>query len=274
MDVRAEVASAGVASVDGMPERPQPAEWRRRGASFGPAAELYDAARPRYPIEAVRWALAPLGPGRWRVADVGAGTGIMSRILLQLGHEVIAVEPDDRMRARLHASTPGALATAGSAEQLPVADAELDAAVAAQAYHWFDHDLAHLELARAVRPDGVFAAIWNVRDDAAARWVAEYSRIVEGERGPVADGYDDRDPSFGDGFGAPELRAFPHTVRQTPDSLLALLRSRSYYLTGSPQRRAELDRAVSQLARNHPDLAGRQEFALPYLTRVYRARRG
>ena len=66
--------------------------------SFGTAADRYDRYRPAYAEAAVVWTV---GERPRRVADLGAGTGILSRVLHRLGHEVVAVEPDDRMRARL-----------------------------------------------------------------------------------------------------------------------------------------------------------------------------
>jgi SAM-dependent methyltransferase len=245
--------------------------------SFGPAAELYDTIRPSYPVEAVAWALAPLGPGRRRVADLGAGTGIMTRLLLAAGHEVVPVEPDPLMRSRLEEVTAGVTAVAGSAEAIPLDDAGVDGAVAAQAYHWFDRPRAHAELARVIRPGGVFAAIWNHRDESVA-WAAEYSRIVGGGSvggagigaGDPAD-HDHAVDSYGPGFGPVERGVFPHSTRQTPQSLVRLMQSRSYYLRASAARQRELVQAILDLTRTHPDLAGRPEFDLPYQTLVFRA---
>ena len=95
-----------------------PERRHQRAHSFGPAALLYDEVRPTYPPAAVTWALEPLGPvgmGGWRVADVGAGTGIMTRVLRSLGHRAVAIEPDPLMRQRL-AETTDAQALGGSAE--------------------------------------------------------------------------------------------------------------------------------------------------------------
>jgi SAM-dependent methyltransferase len=251
-----------------------PDRRRERASSFGPAAALYDRVRPTYPAAAVDWALGPLGPGRWRIVDLGAGTGIMTRLLLSLGHETIAVEPDDQMRQRL-SETTDARALAGSAESMPLPDASTDGAIAAQAYHWFDHDQAHIELARAIRPRGVFAAVWNERDET-VDWVVEYSRIVEGDRSPEGRGADTSGnvvTSYGENFGPVESEVFRHTVSHTPDSLVSLLKSRSYFLTAPPQRQADLEAAVRDLATSHPDLAERSEFELPYVTVVYRAKR-
>jgi SAM-dependent methyltransferase len=251
-----------------------PDRLRERANSFGAAAALYDRVRPSYPAAAVDWALGPLGDGRWQIIDVGAGTGIMTRMLLSLGHDAIAVEPDAQMRERL-ADTTAARSVAGSAESLPLPDASVDGAIAAQAYHWFDRDRAHAELARVIRPGGVFAAIWNDRDES-VDWVVEYSRIVEGDRGPDGSGADTsrgRIRSYGDQFGPVETAVFRHSVRHTPDSLVNLLKSRSYFLTASPQRQVVLEDEVRALATNHPDLASRSEFELPYVTVAYRAKR-
>jgi SAM-dependent methyltransferase len=249
----------------------EPERWRTRASSFGTAADLYDRVRPTYPAEAVAWGLDPLGPGRWRVADIGAGTGIMTRVLISLGQDVMAIEPDQLMRERLMVTTPGAEAVPGSAEDLPLADGDLDAAVAAQAYHWFDPQRAHHELGRVIRPGGVFVAIWNERDESAP-WVKAYSIMIEGDRGPNEVATDeDRAFSFGGLFGPVETGLFHHSVATTPDSLVALMHSRSYYITATPQRQSELDQRVRELAETHPDLAGQSQFDLPYVTRVFRA---
>jgi SAM-dependent methyltransferase len=213
-----------------------PDRLRERAGSFGPAAALYDRVRPSYPAAAVDWALGPLGSGRWRIIDVGAGTGIMTRLLLSLGHDTIPVEPDEQMRQRL-ADTTEARSIAGSAESIPLADAAADGAIAAQAYHWFDHDRAHAELARVIRPGGVFAAVWNDRDES-VNWVLEYSHIVEGDRGPDGSGADRaRGPlqSYGEKFGAVESAVFRHSVRHTPNSLVCCSRAAR---TSSPRRRS------------------------------------
>jgi len=246
---------------------------RRQAVSFGPAAGLYDGIRPGYPEAAVTWALAPLGPGPWRVADIGAGTGIMTRLLAALGHRVVAVEPDPRMRDQLARRSPDVTAMAGTAESLPLPDAGLDAAVAAQSYHWFDHDVAHAELARVIRPGGVFTAVWNDRDESVS-WVAGLTRIIEDDRGsdPFGAGPGETaPPAFGEHFGPVAATRVRHTTRHTPDSLIALVASRSYYITATAARQAEIERQVRALCAGHPDLAGAAEFDLPYVTRVYRA---
>jgi SAM-dependent methyltransferase len=239
-----------------------------RALSFGSAAEQYDRLRPRYPEPALRWAL---GGRPRRVVDLGAGTGILSRAVTALGHEVIPVEPDEAMRAQFVAVSPGLTPVAGRAEELPLPDGDADAVVAGQAYHWFDPEPTHAEVARVLRPGGVFAPLWNSREESVP-WVAALSAIADdalGGRG-IRDSAC-RPRSFGDAFTTVERAVFTHSVTHTPQSLLGLVATRSYYLTASPEKRHELEAEVRDLCATHPDLAGRDTFELPYQTIVYRA---
>jgi SAM-dependent methyltransferase len=237
--------------------------------SFGAAAREYDQFRPRYPEAAVRWALAGL-EAPVRVVDLGAGTGILTRGVLALGHEVVPVEPDPAMRAQLEFATPGTKALAGSAEAVPLPDGTVDAVLAGQAYHWFDRERAHAEVARLLRPDGTFAPIWNTRDER-VDWVAELSRIAH--LGDNAGGVVEKYGEFGSDFEPTELGEFAHTTTLTPDEVVAMLHTRSYWLTASIDEQDRIDRELGELFTSHPDLAGRESVELPYRTFVFRARR-
>src|SRR3954454_13116307 len=127
-------------------------ERERRGLSFGPAAADYERVRPSYPGSAVAWLV---GTEPQRVLDLGAGTGKLTRVIVALGHDVVAVEPLPEMRAELSAALPTVETHAGSAEAIPLADASVDAVVVGQAFHWFDQARAVPELARVLRPGGV-----------------------------------------------------------------------------------------------------------------------
>ncbi len=229
--------------------------------SFGAAADLYDEMRPSYPLPAVRWALGDR-PGR--VVDLGAGTGILTRVLLGLGHDVVPVEPDPGMRDRLGRATPGVTALAGSAERIPLPDGSVHAVLAGQAYHWFEPEPAHREVARVLQPGGVFAPIWNVRDESVP-WVARFTEITGGEAGGHA-GLADLD--FGPRFGPVERGTFRHDVPMTREQLVQLVATRSYYLTAPPERQAATLAAMRDLAAGLPET-----FPLPYLTVVHRAAR-
>jgi SAM-dependent methyltransferase len=233
--------------------------------SFGVAAEHYDRVRPGYPSAAVAWAI---NADRARVLDLGAGTGLLTRVVRDLGHDVTAVEPDPGMRAQLASGTPGVVIRDGSAEATGLPAAAMDAVLAGAAYHWFKPELAHPEIARVLRPGGAFAALWNDRDNQIG-WVAEFDRIIGGF-------YTNRrrreqQLNLGDRFGPVEAGEFRHSTSHTADSLIELIRSRSYYLVADDATRHRLIAAVRELTTEHPDLAGRATFELPYVTRVHRA---
>ncbi|RAO60155.1 class I SAM-dependent methyltransferase [Micromonospora saelicesensis] len=237
--------------------------------SFGAAASDYDRFRPRYPEAAVRWALDGLSEAR--VVDLAAGTGILTRAVLALGHEVVPVEPDPGMRAQLAASTPGTTALAGSAEAVPLPDSAVDAVLVGTAYHWFDREPAHAEIARVLRPGGTFAPVWNIRDGS-VDWVAELGRIAHFGDKSTSEVFGER-PDFGPAFDTVEKREFPHRTTLTPDELLGMVRTRSYWLTASTEDQRRVERELAELLNTHPALTGRDTIELPYRTLVLRARR-
>jgi SAM-dependent methyltransferase len=213
-------------------------------------------------VEAVRFML---GEQPVRVVDLGAGTGIFTRLIASLGHEVVAVEPDDGMLAKLLAVNPKTAAIRGSAQEIPLPDESVDVVVAAQSYHWFDTEPARREIARVLRPGGIFAPIWNLRDESVP-WVAELSRVALLEDGTRSVEHRSSTRDFGPCFAAAEWAEFPHAVGHTAATLRELIRSRSYYLVASATERRRLDDAVETIAAGLPPA-----FALPYITLAYRA---
>jgi SAM-dependent methyltransferase len=127
-----------------------------RAMTFGTSADAYDRLRPAPAPEALDHVLPP---GARRVADLAAGTGLVTRAILARpgAPAVVAVEPDPRMLARLSATTPGALAVRGVAEAIPLASGAVDAVLASSAWHWFDPPVATAEIARVLRPGGTLA---------------------------------------------------------------------------------------------------------------------
>jgi SAM-dependent methyltransferase len=234
-----------------------------RAASFGAAAALYEQARPSYPEEAVDWLLPP---GTGRVLDLGAGTGKLTRQLLAKGWDVVAVEPSDGMRQQLRRSLPSVPALKGTAEDIPLDDAAVDVVLVAQAWHWVDVDRAVPEVARVLVPGGRLGLVWNERDER-HDWVAQLSRAISS---PDEVGKEEA-PPVGPPFGPFEHFAVEWSQHLTPKTLVDLVASRSYVLTlPEPQCQSVLAK-VRELLGHCPDLAGRQDIWLPYVTNCYRA---
>jgi SAM-dependent methyltransferase len=130
--------------------------------SFDLYADEYERTRPGYPSEVLD--LLPLG-SEAAVLDLGAGTGKLTRVLVERYADVTAVEPLDGMRSILQRVVPGALTLPGSAEQIPLDDASVDGVFVAQAFHWFDHDRALPEIARVLRRGGILVLVANRPDE-------------------------------------------------------------------------------------------------------------
>lgn len=233
-------------------------------SSFGPVADLYERARPGYPATALDWLLES-GLAAPRVIDLGAGTGKLTRLIHRRGLPVTAVEPSPGMRAQLTASVPGVTVADGSAESMPLPTASADIVLVAQAWHWVDPARAVPEVARVLAPGGRLGLLWNVRDDR-TDWVRRLDEII-GNR----DRASDQEAVIGAPFGPVERQSFPWVHTIGPSMLLDLVASRSAVILLPADERAALLREVRQLMATHPDLVGRTEFALPYVTYCSRA---
>jgi SAM-dependent methyltransferase len=230
-----------------------------RARSFGSAAEAYARGRPSYPEEAVRFAL-PRAP--CSVVDVGAGTGKLTEVLVRLGCEVIAVEPDDEMRARIE----GAEARAGIAEALPLPDCSVDAAVAGQASHWFEMRLFLDEAVRVLRPGGTVGLLRNVQDDR-VEWVAELAEVTK--QGALAS-VEVEMPFRDDRFEQPELLEVPHAQPMNAALLVDRVASSSRTILQPSKQRIALLTRVEEFAHGH---FGEDTFQFPLLTRAWRYQR-
>jgi SAM-dependent methyltransferase len=140
-----------------------------RATSFGSVAESYDRVRPGPAAEALDW-LVPQDCGL--AVDVAAGTGLFTRALTGRATQVVAIEPDERMRAVLAQRSPGVRVLAGWGERMPLPDGCADAVFVSTAWHWLDPVLAVPEIARVLRPGGRLGVVWTSRDRR-EDWVAE-----------------------------------------------------------------------------------------------------
>jgi SAM-dependent methyltransferase len=232
-----------------------------RARSFETVAADYERHRPEYPGEALRWAAEQLGlePGA-RVLDVGAGTGKLTRGLVAIGLEVVAVEPGAPMLEQLRVAVPEAEAHEGSAESIPLPGADVDAAFAGQAFHWFDREQALPELHRVIRAGGGLALLWN--------WWDERDPLQH-ELGELI-GFAGHEPYRDEELPAePWFREVGRTVveavwESSPDALVGYLSTASAFLVAESDEREETLRTVHDIA----SLYG-ERFGLPRLTYVF-----
>ncbi len=141
-------------------------------------ARFYDRiSRSMWPIEVAHRTELVAGL-RGRVLEVGAGTGKLTRLLVPRFRRVIAVEPADAMRRLLVSHCPDAEALVGTAEEIPLADASVDAVFVAEAFHKFDAERAVAEIVRVLRPRGVLVLLWNLPAGPTAPSIADAEELL------------------------------------------------------------------------------------------------
>ena len=256
--------------------------------SFGSIASDYDRLRPRPSPAAVDWLL----PARRDVVvDLGAGTGLLSRVLAGKAGHVIAVEPDDRMRSVLQDRSPGVEVLAGRGEAIPLPDGSADVVLVSSAWHWMDPELAVPEIARVLRDHGRFGLLWNSRDRS-AQWIrtADWFRAEDlpaaqtpAGMGSPAEVSQSPPPETleWDGRRVPmaapcrfeniETAVFRFSRWMTPSDLADMLTTYSRIITADPDvRAAGRARAAAALAAEFP---GAREIEVPMQSRCWRADR-
>lgn len=234
----------------------------------------YVRYRPDYPAALLQWLHTEMGvPAGAEVADIGAGTGISSRMFLDAGHPVVAVEPNAAMRAAavdwLHEEA-GFRAVDGSAEATGLDDASVDLVSAAQAFHWFDQQAVKPEWRRILRPGGLVAVYWNSRRLTGTAFLEGYERLLLDyglDYSSVSERYGDdahMQRWFGDGLQG--MAYFPHSQRLDHDALRGRLLSSSYApRAGHPRHAPMLDALDALFAATAVD--GHIDF--DYDTRVF-----
>jgi SAM-dependent methyltransferase len=220
---------------------------------FSAAANDYARYRPSYPPEAIDWILATTGVASGaRIADVGCGTGIATRLFAERGFDVIGIDPNEEMLGHAR-QAGGATYLRGESTATGLPDASVDLVVSAQAFHWFEIDPTLVELRRVLRGSRWAAAFWNSRTpspemDAYDAILVEHSTEYEKD---VRD-----DPRAGlrraEKVIDPREAEFPGVEGLTWEQLWGRARSSSYVVHGVVgPRMLELEDSLRRLFERH-----------------------
>jgi SAM-dependent methyltransferase len=232
---------------------------KAQATTFGSAAGTYDRYRVGLPGEVVDRVL-PAGIGA--ALDLGAGTGAMTRRLVERAGKVYAVDPDPRMTGLLAESCPAVEVRRGTGEAIPLPDACVDAVVVASAWHWMDPATTIPEIARVLRPGGALCLVWN-RRDRSVPWMAD----LETYRLGVDTGDDwvgERiDHYLGEQWlpaGAPfanvEILTLPWTAVMTKDELVGMMTTFRGYISAPPQDKPGILRKFVEYVDDHVAFEG------------------
>ena len=251
------------------------AHGKTQATSFGAAAGNYDRYRVGLPGEVVDRVL-PAGIGA--VLDLGAGTGAMTRRLVERVERVYAVDPDPRMTGVLAESCPAVEVREGTGEAIPLPDGCVDAVVVASAWHWMDPAATIPEIARVLRPGGALCLVWN-RRDRSVPWVAEleaYRLGVDGGDDWVGDRveYYLGEPWLPEPapFADPEILTLPWTAPMTKDELVGMMTTFRGYISAPAERKPEILRHFTEYVHEHIAPEGDEALIeVPMVCRGWRA---
>ena len=244
--------------------------------SFGEVAPEYDRLRSGPSREALDW-LVPEGASD--VLELGAGTGILTRLLAERVAHVTAVEPDDRMRAVLAATEVSVEVVAGNAEKIPAAASSVDVVIAQSAWHWVDEERAVPEVARVLRPGGRLSLVWT-GPDRSVDWMRSLwagGIIFSPEEQTDVDNRRRRrhlvnvDVGGNSPFLEPERMLFQWTRRMAKADLVALATTYSAVITMDESARREHLQAMERFLDAYEPFTGLEVIDVPMRSYCWRA---
>jgi ubiquinone/menaquinone biosynthesis C-methylase UbiE len=248
---------------------------------FESAAAEYDAARPSYPAALFEELAKQDGPLAGKlVLDWGAGTGIASRQLAERGATVVSLDIGEQMLRRARARSPGSACVLADGNRMPIRSASADLVTFAQSWHWFDQRVAAAEVARVLKPGGLWAAWWNRARADGEQWFEDYQNLVSSscpgymwqrlrEEQVVPDWTDElvRAQAVVESSGTVIVQ---WTRQVSAAEWIIDARSKSYFIELAPSaRQAVLDEVATIIKSRFPD----GQMTVPYITTLLLARK-
>ena len=240
---------------------------------FSTRVENYVRHRPGYPPEILGLLREKCGlTPQASIADIGFGTGLFTRLLLENGNPVVGVEPNPEMRQageKFLTEFSNFRAISGTAEATTLADRSMDFVTAAQAAHWFDREPTRREFARILKPGGWVVLVWNERITDGTPFLTAYEELLLRYGTDYAEVRHERTTDTIGGFFAPSLyqmETFP--MQQTFD--LAGFEGRTFSSSYVPQSgHPNYESIRRELAEIFHRYAEDGKVAFEYWTRVF-----
>jgi SAM-dependent methyltransferase len=241
---------------------------------FSSRVDDYIKYRPHYPAEIIdlladKCGLTPESV----IADIGSGTGILTKLFLENGNPVVGVEPNREMREggeSYLAEFARFTSVEGTSEATRLPPQSMDFILAAQAFHWFDQTKTRAEFQRILKPNGWVVLIWNDRRTDSTPFLRDYEALLQefGNDYKEIEHKNVRDENvFIAFFGAPPAAAsFDNAQRVDFEGLIGRLNSASYMPGRGDARHAAMVAHAREIFTDH---AVNGRVAFEYDTRVF-----
>ncbi|WP_195238401.1 class I SAM-dependent methyltransferase [Romboutsia sp. 1001285H_161024_C4] len=242
---------------------------------FNGMGKIYSKYRPSYPFDFIDYFFTDVGISqRSIIADIGSGTGILTRQLLEKGSKVYGIEPNADMRDIAETNLNnflGFTSVNGNAENTTIDDNSVDYITVAQAFHWFDRERFKKECQRILKPEEKVILVWNIRDNNNELVIENYE--VNRKYCPNFKGFSDgmygktNKDDFSDFFnGKYETKVFPNNLIFDMDEFIGRNLSSSYALKSND---SQYNNYVNELKKIYKKYSNNGQLIMPNLTRSY-----
>ena len=244
-------------------------------SKFDGMGEIYAKFRPTYPQEFIEYLYSDVGISKHStIADIGSGTGILTKQLLEAGNKVFSVEPNDDMRAIAEVNLRcfnNYISVNGTAEHTTLCNESINFITVAQVFHWFDRVRFKAECSRILKLNGIIILVWNSRvfDSEVVKDVdktnRKYCPNFKGFSGDMrgAEGENDFDDFF---VGEYESKVFYNDQVADLDGFIGRNLSASYALKENDE---DYPAYVAELTANFNKYAIDGNLVMPVITRSY-----